>query len=121
MIRFGALIAAVLITLGLAACQASDPPLPKGHALPTGRPLPTGHPPGPWQLKFDDEFDGPSLNMANWSKGWLAPGITPPVNAVELECYNPANAEVSDGALVLSLTGNPNHAGEQSALMPAAC
>ena len=103
MIRFGAVIAAVLITLSLAACQASDPALPTGHPPPI-HPLPTGHPPGPWQLKFDDEFDGRSLNMANWSTGWLAPGITQPVNALELECYNPANVEVSDGALVLSLT-----------------
>jgi beta-glucanase (GH16 family) len=96
-IRLGSVIAAMLITLGLAACQASGPPLPDP-------PLPTGHPPGHWQLKFDDEFDGQSLNTANWSKGWLAPGITPPVNPEELQCYNPADVNVSDGALALSLT-----------------
>ncbi len=118
--RLRAVIAAGLITLGVAACQASDPPLPTGNPplptgnppLPTGNPpLPTGNQPGPWHLKFDDEFNGQSLDTTDWSTGWLAPGITPPVNADELECYNPANAKVSDGALMLSLVRQPESCG----------
>jgi beta-glucanase (GH16 family) len=96
--RCRALIAAGLITLSLAACQAADPPSPT-----VGSPTPTGDPSASWQMKFDDEFTGQALDTAKWSTGWLAQGITPPVNSNELECYNPANVTVSGGALVLSL------------------
>jgi beta-glucanase (GH16 family) len=102
-----AVAAAGLIALSLAACQATDPPSPAGlpgQATRTARPpQPAGDPPGPWQLKFDDEFTGRSLNTAKWSTGWLAPGITPPVNPVELECYDPARVGVFGGTLNLSL------------------
>ena len=84
-------IAIGLITLSLAACQASH------------LPSPTGNPPGPWRLKLDAEFDGRSLNMTYWSTGWLSQGITQPVDTHELECYSPANVKLSGGALVLSL------------------
>lgn len=92
MMRLLALIAAMLITFSLAACGASQAALP------------TGNPPGPWKLKFDDEFNSQSLNTADWSTGWFGSGITEPVNPYELECYNPANMTVSGGTLVLSLT-----------------
>jgi beta-glucanase (GH16 family) len=98
--RVRALIAAGLITLSLAACQGSY--LPAG-TVPSPTPSPMGSAPGRWQLKFDDEFDGTSLDAAKWSTGWLAAGITPPVNADELECYDPANVTVAGGSLALSL------------------
>ncbi len=89
--RVRAVTAIGLITLSLAACQAS-------HQL-----LPTGNPPGPWRLKLDAEFNGRSLNTNYWSTGWFSRGITQPVIPYELECYNPANVNLSDGALALSL------------------
>jgi beta-glucanase (GH16 family) len=102
-----AVAAAGLITLSLAACQAADPHSPPGlPAHPTrtaAPPQPVGDPPGLWQLKFDDEFTGRSLNTAKWSTGWLAPGITQPVNSLELECYDPARVGVFGGTLHLSL------------------
>lgn len=97
--RFRAMIAAALITLSFAACQAS------------GRPLSARNPPELWQLKFDAEFNGHSLNTTDWSTGWLAAGITGPVNPDELECYDPANVTVSHGSLVLSLTRHAESCG----------
>ncbi len=105
--RVRAAAAAGLIALGLAACQAADPPSPAGlpgHVTGTAPPpQPAGDPPGPWHLKFDDEFNGRSLDTARWSTGWLAQGITQPVNSSELECYDPARVGVSAGTLNLSL------------------
>jgi len=86
-----AIFPTTLITVSLVGCQASGPPLPAGN--PSGR----------WQLKLDAEFDGSYLDANDWSTGWLSHGITQPVSPDELECYNPANVKVSDGALILSL------------------
>ncbi|HUZ39659.1 MAG TPA: glycoside hydrolase family 16 protein [Streptosporangiaceae bacterium] len=68
---------------------------------------PAGGVQGPWRLRFDDEFIGGSLNTADWSTGWLANGITPPVNSYELECYDPAQVGVWSGALHLGLVSKP--------------
>ena len=68
-------------------------------------PLPPGSPgvAGDWTLKFDDEFNGTSLDTADWSTGWGGgSGITPPVNSDEDGCYDPA--QVAEGGGVLSLT-----------------
>jgi beta-glucanase (GH16 family) len=94
MMRTRAVIAIGLMTLSLTACGSSDSPAP---------PTPIGNPPGTWQLKFDDEFNGQSLNGTDWSTGWLSQGITQPVSTNELECYDPANVKVSDGSLILGL------------------
>lgn len=99
MTRIRAVIAAAVIILGLAACEAPVPPLP------------TGDPPGPWHLRFDDEFNGRSLNTTDWSTGWLGQGITPPVNPGDLNCYDPAKVSVSDGALHLGLARQPESCG----------
>jgi beta-glucanase (GH16 family) len=105
--RIRAMAATGLIALSLAACQAADAPSlaspPSQTTLTSPSPQPAGNPPGPWHLKFDDEFNGRSLNTAKWSTGWLGQSITPPVNAYELECYDPARVGVSAGTLNLSL------------------
>jgi beta-glucanase (GH16 family) len=101
--RFGGVIAAGVMVLGLASCSAS--PAPSSLAAPTG------NPPGRWQLKFDDTFTGQSLDSTDWSTGWLASGITSPVNSFELECYNPADVAVSGGALVLNLENRAESCG----------
>ena len=97
--RFTAVIVAALIILGLAACTTSNTLLPTGNVS------------APWQLRFDAEFNSGSLDTADWSTGWLTQGITQPVNPDELDCYDPANVTVSDGALLLSLTRHPESCG----------
>jgi beta-glucanase (GH16 family) len=114
-------IAAGLAVLGLAACQASDPgkleqasPVTTSAAPDpaTSPPLrPAGNPAGTWHLVFDGTFTGRALNTADWSTGWLANGITPPVSRGELECYDPARVTVSGGALNLSLIRQPHLCG----------
>jgi beta-glucanase (GH16 family) len=64
--------------------------------------LPVGVP-GGWTLKFDDEFSGSTLDLTKWSTGWLASGVTPPVNPdSEQACYDPSQVSVGNGALNLS-------------------
>src|ERR1700761_2925259 len=58
---------------------------------------------GGWKLIFDDEFNGTQLDTKKWSTGWLASGITGPVNSFEKECYDPAQVTVTGGALNLAL------------------
>jgi hypothetical protein len=49
-----------------------------------------------WKLVWHDEFDGPTLNNANWA------AQDGPNNAnQELEYYRPGNATIQNGALVL--------------------
>lgn len=110
--RVQAALAAVAIAGSLAGCaaggQAAGPGSPaatRTHSSPAPVPLrPAGNPPGSWLLRLDDEFSGGSLNPAHWSTGWLANGITSPVNTSELECYDPAQVRQSNGTLQLSLT-----------------
>jgi beta-glucanase (GH16 family) len=106
-------IAAIIVTTALfvSACgtargesdaanstQSSTPPspTPKPTYEPTGAA-------GKWELIFDDEFNGTGLDTSKWSTGWLASGITGPVNSWEKECYDPAQVTESGGALNLSL------------------
>jgi len=112
--RAGAVVTAGLAALGLAACQAPAQGQPRqaGPANTAAAPArPTGSPSGTWHLVFDGAFTGGALNTAQWSTGWLASGITPPVSKGELECYDPANVTVSGGALNLSLTRQPHSCG----------
>lgn len=97
-----------LLAISLAACQASGSATPpRRGAIPPAnnqQPVPSA---AHWHLVFDDEFTGHSLNTAHWSTGWLAPGITPPVDKAELECYAPADVTVTGGALRLKLVPRP--------------
>lgn len=100
-------IAAAVLAVGLAACQApAQRPAAASPGLPApaaAAPRPAGNPPGRWRLRLNDEFSGGSLDRAVWSTGWLAPGITQPVNSEELQCYAPSQVRVQQGALRLSL------------------
>jgi beta-glucanase (GH16 family) len=114
-------IAAGVVVLGLVACQASAPGRPERASSVTtslapaeatsAAVRPAGNPPGRWHLVFNDTFTGRALNTAGWSTGWLAQGITPPVNPGELECYDPANVTVAGGALNLNLIRRPHSCG----------
>lgn len=62
--------------------------------------------PGPWTLKFRDEFMGSRLNRKKWRPNWLGTSdrqITKPVNSGELSCYHPAQVRVGGGVATLSL------------------
>ena len=70
--------------------------------------------PGRWTSVFDDEFNGDSLDTADWSTGWLAPGITEPVGPTERECYDPAQVSVSGGYLHLAAVRRTEECGGRS-------
>jgi beta-glucanase (GH16 family) len=72
----------------------------------TGGTSPTGVG-GKWSLRFDDEFNGAALDRSKWSTGWLAPGVTPPVNSDEQECYDPRRVSQSGGQLRLTVVSSP--------------
>jgi beta-glucanase (GH16 family) len=52
---------------------------------------------GTWHLVWSDEFDGPSVNTANWT---VKDEIVTNSNN-ELENYHPANVSIANGVLVL--------------------
>ena len=63
-------------------------------------PQPVGGATGPWNLVFDSEFNGSSLDRLQWSTGAFgAPGVTAGYNNLEQDCYNPAQVSVTGGAL----------------------
>lgn len=85
------------VTGGLAS-----PALAPAPTSPVGTPGPPGDR-ATWNLVFDNEFDGSSLDTSLWSTGWYGSGITGPVNSEELECYDPAQVVESGGELDLNL------------------
>ncbi len=62
---------------------------------PTPAPTPVGSPAGDWQLKFDEEFNGTTLDLSRWNTCYPE-GCTNAGNH-ELECYVPENVSVADG------------------------
>jgi len=58
--------------------------------------------PGTWNLTFDSEFNGSSLDTSQWSTGWFGSGVTVGPNSLEQECMDPSQVSVADGALNLS-------------------
>ena len=82
-----------------------------GTSILTGAPIAsTGNAPlgaaGSWTQRFDDEFNGSSLNTSAWSTGWLGSGVTPPVNSYEQQCYDPNQVSVSGGTLHLTVSAS---------------
>jgi beta-glucanase (GH16 family) len=63
--------------------------------------------PGSWNLAFDDEFNGTSLNTAVWNTGWLSSGVTGPMNTEEEECYGPGQDVEANGELDINMTAAP--------------
>jgi beta-glucanase (GH16 family) len=98
----GATQAPVAPTAAPTAQPVSSPP-----ALPAGE---TGN----WRLVFGDEFNGSSLNTANWSSGWFGSGITGPLTSPELQCFDPAQVSVSGGELDLSMIAKAETCGGQT-------
>jgi hypothetical protein len=76
-------------------------------------PVPAGIP-GPWTLKFADEFSGSAVDANRWTANWLgAPGqTTKPINGAELGAYAPSQATVSGGALKLTAVQQPTPAAD---------
>lgn len=61
--------------------------------------------PGPWTLKWRDEFNRATLNRHKWRPNWLAgsdTAITKPVNGDESACYDPSQVSEGHGVLTLS-------------------
>src|ERR1019366_2511112 len=65
-------------------------------------PQPVGDIAGPWNLVFDSEFNGSSLDASQWSAGWFGSGITTGANRLEQECMDPAQVSIANGALDLN-------------------
>jgi Glycosyl hydrolases family 16/CARDB len=80
----------------------------------TQNPLGTNHVYVPidssYNLIFDDEFNGTSLDQSKWTPNWFgatASSITPPGTGVETAAYDPAQITVSGGYLHLTAISNP--------------
>jgi beta-glucanase (GH16 family) len=73
-------------------------------------PVPAGDP-GTWNLAFDDEFTGSSLDTSKWSVGWFGSGITKAVNSYETACYDPSHVSEANGELDLTLTAGSTSCG----------
>jgi len=93
---------AVVATFSLLSLRVAGPTRMTESAAFSARPH-AAHPP----LLFDDEFNSSGLDTTRWSKGWLAPGITPPVNSLENDCYDPSQVTVAHGELKLSVIAKP--------------
>jgi beta-glucanase (GH16 family) len=80
-------------------------PPPPPTTTTSGSPQPTGIT-GTYALKFQDEFNGSSLDLSKWRPNWLAgtdTAVSKPVNSAEDQCSDPRNATVSGGTLKMLL------------------
>lgn len=84
------------------------PPVPPAPPVtPPAGPQPTGVT-GTWNLIFDDEFAGSTLDAAKWAKGWFGTGVTQPVGGTsESAAYDPAQVAVSGGFLNITTKASP--------------
>jgi chitodextrinase len=60
---------------------------------------------GSWNLLFDDEMNGTSVDLSKWRPNWLGSSdtaITKPIDSSEQSCYDPA--QVTEGGGNLTLT-----------------
>ena len=92
-----------LVSFGSASASTPSP-TPSSTPAPTatpvsGNPAPNGIA-GNWNLKFDDEFNGTSLNSKYWSCSWFGGGT---MNNVSTPC---SNAVVTGGNLVQTLASS---------------
>lgn len=96
-------LADVLLDVQAALTAINTPPTPPAPVVP--RPLGI---PGNWNIIFDDEFTGTTLDPSKWAPGWWpnAQGLSDPVNTAEIAAYNAANVTVNNG-LSLALTHDP--------------
>jgi len=91
----GLLLAAVLaLTVAPAGAQAPVAPAPPGPPAPAAPSPPPG---GPWQLTFDEGFDGAALDGARWVQYEGAQ------NAEDLNHFSPDDVQVAGGLLRLGL------------------
>ncbi len=74
-------------------------------------PAPIGIP-GTWTNVFADEFASGKLDTTKWSVGWLASGVTKPVNSAEVCCYAPECVTVSGSNLRLHLINKAQKAND---------
>jgi beta-glucanase (GH16 family) len=73
------------------------------------RVLPLGVP-GPWTLRFDDEFSGTSLDLSKWNPSWYGSTTTLPSMPVvpqDLSCNAPSALTESAGALSIKASAQP--------------
>lgn len=73
-----------------------------------GQGQPVG-PSGNFRLAWSDEFNGSRLDTSKWRPNWLGgsdSAVTPPVNSLELSCYDPGHVRVSGGLLHLTADTN---------------
>lgn len=108
-----ALAAAALLALsapahapGAASIGASPAaPSPAPTQTPTEDDDPKRDAPTYTKLKFEENFNGTSLNLDRWRPNWLADSdtaITDPVNSREHSCMDPAQVRVANGYLHLT-------------------
>jgi beta-glucanase (GH16 family) len=99
-ITLGILVILLVLPITLGFLQHSQQTLQYASAA---QPNPSG-PSGNWNIIFDDEFNGTSLNQSIWAPGWFGTGISGPVNTAETACYNSTQvSETGDGSLHLNL------------------
>jgi beta-glucanase (GH16 family) len=91
-----------MISSNKVSAPPTQPPAPTPPPASPGGPLGV---PGSWTLKWADEFNGSSLDLAKWQPNWLGSSntaITKAVNGSEQSCYDPAQVAVTGGALKLT-------------------
>lgn len=91
----------------------SPAPAPSPTPTPTPTPTPSSGSPvpngisGTWNMKFDDEFNGTSLNTKVWAPSWFNGGKVNNSNGVAM---NAANVSENGGNLILTLASSSSGA-----------
>ena len=68
-----------------------------------GSPQPVGDIAGPWNLVFNSEFNGSSLDASQWSTGWFGSGYTGPIDPTYgLDVSAASQVSVGGGSLQIN-------------------
>lgn len=66
--------------------------------------------PGTWEMVFNDEFNGTSVDLNKWEPSWFQGNnnFSPPINSDEDGCYHSSQSTVSGGNLNLAAVATSN-------------
>jgi beta-glucanase (GH16 family) len=84
-----------------------------------GSPQPVGDIAGPWNLVFDSEFNGSTLDATKWTPGWFGSGYTGPIDLpYGLDVCATSQVSVSSGSLQIDAIAEQNTSSQGTGTFP---
>lgn len=100
------MVSAAALSAWIVQNESDITPPPPPPPVATAQPLGIG---GPWTLKFEDTFRGPTIDPAKWTAGWFpnTSGLSNSVGAAELQGYDAKQVKTGSAGLSIAAEKRP--------------